>query len=508
MRRTLRRDFGAGAFAASLVTMASLAVDASPLATDASPSDPVSPRISLLHRVLIYAKEGSSKLLDGRWPLGQSEAKLGIKLSTDETKQLMACTGKIVCDNAGGEVFASASSVLRPDLLVTAKHVFAKGRGGAVSVGRCSFRSFLHRNDAVPVVVEKDQRKGYFLNNEDFIVLRLKRALKGCNAFAMNVSDSSLPEGEQVFSVTGYQRHTLNKISSREPVLAKGQIKSVSTGVWGGPPFYYADIDLDEGGSGGAVFALKDGHPVSDDEGRLILRGILVAVGPRAKNGRPYSEDQNYTIIIGLQADFRDLVEGKAQKPTSVVPVPCPDGGAAKIAVIAGPVSSSRPETRAPLLQDACSGEGAPDRDTGKASASCRKLARELQDLAKGIETLAASDRGKGKHAYRLKNDTSCAICFTYNRCNDYGCWDEAVTASGKSMLFAGVSERAPVIKNPQFCSSGGALAGTRPPLPPKRPDAVFSAAKEKADRDGVWTLTAEDIRGLSLEQIKALRGY
>jgi hypothetical protein len=36
----------------------------------------------------------------------------------------------------------------------------------------------------------------------------------------------------------------------------------------------------------------------------------------------------------------------------------------------------------------------------------------------------------------------------------------------------------------------------------------LFSAAKEKAERDGVWTLTEEDIRGLSLEQIKALRGY
>ncbi len=253
--------------------------------TGRSPSEPISSDISLLHRVLIYAKEGSRKLVDGRWNLGQSEAKLGIKLSTDETKQLMACTGKIVCDDAGGEVFASASSVLRPDLLVTAKHVFSKGRGGAVSFRGCSFRSFLHRNVAIPIVVEKDQRNGYFLNNEDFIVVRLKRELQGCSSFAINASDSSLSEGEQIFSATGYQRHALNKISSREPVLAKGTIRSVSNAFFGGPPFYYADIDLDEGGSGGAVFALKDGRPVSDDEGRLILRGILVAVGPHARNG-------------------------------------------------------------------------------------------------------------------------------------------------------------------------------------------------------------------------------
>jgi hypothetical protein len=110
------------------------------------------------------------------------------------------------------------------------------------------------------------------------------------------------------------------------------------------------------------------------------------------------------------------------------------------------------------------------------------------------------------------------------------------VRASAKSTLFVGVGKRAPVVKNPQFCMSGGLLADWRPPLPPKKPElppplpprkiaqtlagvadfenqavdpgAMFLAAKEKAEREGVWTLTDEDIRGLSLEQIKALRGY
>jgi hypothetical protein len=38
--------------------------------------------------------------------------------------------------------------------------------------------------------------------------------------------------------------------------------------------------------------------------------------------------------------------------------------------------------------------------------------------------------------------------------------------------------------------------------------DAKFMAAKEKAKREGVYALTNEDIRGLSQEQIKELRGY
>ncbi len=428
-----------------------------------SPSESISSRISLFRQVLIYAKEGSPKLVDGRWNLGQSESKLGITLSADETKQLMACTGQIVCetpgvhdedeDRVGVKVTATAVSVLRPDLLVTAQHVFFQGRRAAVSFGSCSFRSYLHRNVAIPVVVEKDQRRGYVFHNEDFIVVRLKRELEGCNSFAINGSDSSLPEGEQILSVTGQQLNTLNKISGREPVLAKGKIRKVLDGVLGGPPFYYADIDLDEGGSGGAVFALRDGRPVSDDEGHLILRGISVAYGAHAKNGKPYSEERNYTIIIGLQAEFRDLVQGKAHKPAAVEPASCLQGGAAKINVISESVPSTQSETLAPFLQqDACSREATPDRKAGKVDAICTELAK----LAKGLKR-AASPRVKEKHEFRLKNDTSCPICFTYNRCNDYGCWDDVVRLSGKSTLFAGVRERAPAIKDPQFCKSGRA---------------------------------------------------
>jgi len=516
----VRQGLGVGLLVAIMVAIVSYAVDASPLTPRRSPAKQIASQISLLHRVLIYAKEGSRKLVDGRWNLGQSEAKLGLKFSADETKQLMACTGRIVCQTGEGEVFASASSVLRPDLVVTAKHVFSKSRGGTVSLGRCTFRSYLHSNVAIPVVVEKDQRKGYFLNNEDFIVVRLKRGLRGCSSFAINGSDTSLSEGEEVFSVTGRQRRMLNKISDREPVLAKGTIKSASKGVAGGPPFYYADIDLDEGGSGGAVFALKDGRPVTDDDGYLILRGILVAVGPRGRSGKPYSEERNYTIVVGLQAEFRELVEGKAQLPVALEPALCLGDETAEITVISQTVPAPPPQTLAPFLQqDACS------REAGEANDSCAKLAKELKELAKGIEKLAGARRGIEKRQFKLQNDTSCPICFTYERCNDFGCWDEAMRASGKSTLFAGVRVRAPVIKNPQFCKSGRLLASLGPPLPPRKPEhiptdlvefrergaapeAMFATVQEKARREGVHTLTPEDIRGLSLDQIRALRGY
>jgi hypothetical protein len=431
-----------------MAAIVSFAVGASPLMKSSSPPDSLSSRSSLFHRAVIYAKEGSPKLVDGRWNLSQSESKLGIKLSADEASQLMACTGEIVCvkpaihdedeDTIETRVTASAVSVLRPDLLVTAKHVFFKGKKAVAPFGNCSFRSYSRRKVAIPVVVEKDQRKGYIFNNEDFIVLRLKRELEGCSAFAINDSDSSLRDGEEILSVTGHQVKTLNKISSREPVVAKGTIRDSFSGqVLGGAPFYYSDLDFDVGGSGGAVFALMDGRPVSDDEGRLILRGISVAYGLKAKSGKPYSGERNFTIIVGLEGDLRDLVKGKAGKPAAVEPAACVQGGAAKINVISDSVPSARSEFASFLQPNACS------RKAGKAKANCAALARSLR--------LAASQRAK-EFEFRLKNDTSCPVCFTYDRCNDYGCWDEAVRLSGKSMLFAGVRERAPAIKSPQFC--------------------------------------------------------
>jgi Trypsin-like peptidase domain len=460
----LRQGLAAATLAAITVAIVSLAVNASPLVKSRSPAEPIASRLSPVRQALIYAKERSPKLVDGRWNLGQAEAKLGIELSDDAAKQLMACTGQIVCetpavhneeeDRIGVKVTATAVSVLKPDLLVTARHVLFKGKRAAVSFERCSFRSYSQRKTAIPVLVEKDQRKGFVLNNEDFVVLRLKRELAGCSAFALDDSESSLRVEEPILSVTGQQLHSLNKTSNREPVLATGRIRRVLEGVLGGPPFYYADIDLDEGGSGGAVFALTDRgaqlphadrpllSPVSDDEGRLVLRGISVAFGPRAKSGKPYSDERNYTIVIGLEAEFRDLVLGKAQKPAAVEPAPCLQGGTAKVTVISESVPLNQSETLAPPIQQKACGEAKPGRKAGKSNANCTRL-------AKGSKR---TPRVKEKHEFTLKNDTSCRICFTYNRCNAYGCWDEAVRLSSKSSLSAGMGERAPAIKKPQFC--------------------------------------------------------
>ncbi|HXG78209.1 MAG TPA: serine protease [Methyloceanibacter sp.] len=553
----MKQGLAAGALAAAIVAVASFALGASPLNKGDTPAQALVPQISLLHRAVIYAKEGSRKLIDGRWNLSQSEAKLGITFSAEQKRQLMACTGQIVCVEPGRPgrwsrfdelepITASAVSVLRPDLLVTAQHVFFKGKSAAVSFESCSFRSFLHRRTAIPVRVEKDQRRGYVFNNEDFIVLRLKRPLQDCDAFAVGEPGSSLREGEQILSVTARQDRMLNKLSDREPVVAKGTIRKRFSGrAFGGPPFYYADVDFDVGGSGGAIFALRDGRPrfphatrrrllpLAGDQGRLILKGISVAYGLNAKSGKAYSEDRNFTILIGLEAEFRDVVEGKAQmEVVESAPCLCPEGNEAKIDVISAPAPVAQPETLSALLQGPC-GQPPPGGDAGQANAVCSKLAKEMQELAKALRP-AATGRSKAKYEFKLSNATGCPICFAYTRCNDYGCWEEALRLDAKSTLSAGIGERAPAVKNAQFCKSADAVppleiqsqaSDAAPARPLRKPgqgladaaescdyaeasDAKFIAAKEKAKREGVHTLTSEDIRGLTLEQIRELRGY
>ena len=178
-----------------------------------------------------------------------------------------------------------------------------------------------------------------------------------------------------------------------------------------------------------------------------ILRGISVAYGLRAKNGKPYSDERNYTVIIGLEAEFRDLVEGKGQMPPAVEPAPCGQGGAAKINVIVGRCSRRASRKR---LQPRFS----PPRAAAKRRPAAKPERRKpiVRSSPRGLKR-AAAQRVKENHEFTLKNDTSCTICFTYDRCNHYGCWDEAMRLSGKSSLSAGVREQAPAIKNPQFCN-------------------------------------------------------
>jgi hypothetical protein len=84
---------------------------------------------------------------------------------------------------------------------------------------------------------------------------------------------------------------------------------------------------------------------------------------------------------------------------------------------------------------------------------------------------------------------------------------------------------RPPRRPEPAHIESPATDAESPPPLPPRKPeeastgapdsrehaikpDGKFTAAKEKAMREGVHTLTGEDVRGLSQEQITELRGY
>ena len=119
-----------------------------------------------------------------------------------------------------------------------------------------------------------------------------------------------------------------------------------------------------------------------------------MAYGPKAKSGKPYSDEQNYTIVVGLEGDFRELVMGKAQKPAVVEPAPCPEGGAPKIDVISVSVPPAQSETLAPLRQQGAELAEGLERGNAARKASTRD--------AKALETETGEARTGQKSEIRV----------------------------------------------------------------------------------------------------------
>jgi hypothetical protein len=253
---------------------------------------------------------------DGRWNLSQSDSRLGIHVTKDQAGQLMACVGEITCVtlDRGARRFATAVSVLRPDILVTTRHdFFSKNGKPEVSLRQCTFHNYLSPRTKIPFVVYHNQTKTSFhLNNFDYVALHLKTRLSGCNAFGIDKSAALLHTGDEVLSVTTSQIGMLNPISSKEPVVAKGEIKQVFEGAFGGPSMYWTDIDTASGASGGGIFALnRQGDLEVGDDERLVLKAMVIAAATGAKNGQPYRgelETGNQSILIGLDSSFMELV--------------------------------------------------------------------------------------------------------------------------------------------------------------------------------------------------------
>ena len=228
----------------------------------------------------------------------------------------MACVGEIRCETLDHSAsrFATAVSVLRPDILVTTRHDFFSESGKPeVSLRKCTFHNYLNPGTKIPFVVYHNQTKTSFhLNNFDYVALHLKTPLSGCNAFGIDKSASSLKTGDEVLSVTTSQIGMLNQINDKEPVVAKGEIKQVFEGAFGGPSMYWTDVDTAGGASGGGIFALnRQGDLEVGDDERLVLKAMVIAAAIGAKNGQPYKgelEKGNQSILIGLDSSFMELV--------------------------------------------------------------------------------------------------------------------------------------------------------------------------------------------------------
>jgi len=242
--------------------------------------------------------------------------------------------GKITCPTSRGKNQGTAVSVLRPDLLVTTRHAFIRHDGKAEATpNRCTFHNYLDPRTNIPVVVGRDQGKsGPYFNNFDYIVLKLKAPLKGCNSLAVDSSEAPLKPGDRFVSVTITQSGMLNRVTKVEPIIAKGEVKEVFDGAFGGPSMYWTDVDLGAGGSGGGIFALdQQGRLVVGENGRLIMKAMAIATGAGGKNGEPYKgqfEKGNQSILVGVDSTFlksilqaRDEFESQSQpKPDALDP--------------------------------------------------------------------------------------------------------------------------------------------------------------------------------------------
>ena len=316
----MKHYFRFSGLAALTIAIASFATEAAPLNTSYGFKD-LESKSQLLHNVYIISKNGKYinprdvaelRKSDGRWNLSQSESKLGVKVTDEQTGQLMACIGEIICPTLVSKNEATAVSVLRPDMLVTARHVFfAKDGKNEVSINKCTFHNYLNQKAKIPVVVYHNNA-GFYFNNFDYVVVRLKTKLAGCNSFGIDKAGSLLELGNQFFSVTTNQKGMLNPISSKEPVVARGEIKQVFEGAFDGPSMYWTDVDLGGGGSGGAIFALdRQGNLVVGEDGRLAMKAMATASGTGAKNGQPYKGELrrgNQSILIGLDSTFMKVI--------------------------------------------------------------------------------------------------------------------------------------------------------------------------------------------------------
>jgi len=273
----------------------------------------------LLQHVYIISKTGKNikpndimdlRQSDGRWNLSQGESQLGLKLSKEQADQLMACVGKITCRTLHGKNQGTAVSVLRPDILVTARHAFIQRDGKSEALPtRCTFHNYSDQRTEIPVMVSRDQAKpGPYFNNFDYAVVRLKAPLKGCNSFAVDNPEALLNPGDQFVSVTIRQSGVLNRTTGTEPVIAKGEVKQVFEGAFDGPSIYWTDVDLGAGGSGGGIFVLDPkGNLQVEKNGRLVMKAMAIATGSGGKNGEPYKgklDRGNQSILVGVDSTF------------------------------------------------------------------------------------------------------------------------------------------------------------------------------------------------------------
>lgn len=279
---------------------------------------------NLIHKVNIIGEE------DEREPLSASAAKLG--MNAEEVQQAYACTGVIVCKNgAGKSKQQSAGAVCATenkkgdgkcagDRLVTSAHGFINKKTNSLekNLESCEFSNYkgfkskLSVDDLGSIQTRNpstDPAKNF---RSDKVVVRLKQAIPGCNAYQTSGDSKSLPPETPITVISAYQVGTKaigDKSNGEHPIGYGCSVKKSWQPKGGAAGVFYSDCDLDSGGSGSIVLS-------RDAQGKLNLSGIMI-IASGMPDYKPYSEkDENYSIGVAANGDMISLIE----EPGTIAP--------------------------------------------------------------------------------------------------------------------------------------------------------------------------------------------
>ena len=257
-----------------------------------------------------------------------------IRFSRAEQEQAMRCTGRLYCPNFQEGKVQSAGAICPPgkrtasgkcsaDRLATVAHIFVDKVSNQFipTIEQCEFsnyRGFTSKLQISDVKVSDPQISAYnpYTNmRADKVVVRLRKPIPLCDPYELPDSSDPPAVGTQLVALTYRQLGLERKFDGSEPLAYHCNVTRTFSARHGGPSMFYSNCDANGGASGG--FNLT-----RNADNKLAVSGMFIRTG-KSEDGKPYDEsNKNYTISVGTNADFLELVAQPGVKPANPLTLP------------------------------------------------------------------------------------------------------------------------------------------------------------------------------------------